>query len=84
MPMRWLTYDKKLLAALIMVLLFLGMVMSAWFYSVYNLYTIYQRQDACISKPLESPAFTVSHLGKDTYMVTEVKTGRMFIATGTD
>ena len=82
--MRWMAYENKLLAALFTALLFFILVLSAWVYSVYNLYTIWHSQPVCISKPLESPAFTVSHLGKDTYMVKEIKTGRLFIATGTD
>lgn len=82
--MRWLNTENKLLAALIMVLLFFILVLSAWFYSVYNLYVIWNLRPVCISKPLESPQFTVSHIGTDKYVVKDIKTGRIFIATGTD
>lgn len=82
--MRWLNTENKLLAALIMALLFFILVLSAWFYSVYNLYVIWHLHPVCISKPLESPQFTVSHIGADKYVVKDVKTGRIFIATSTD
>lgn len=82
--MRWMAYENKLLAALFTTLLFFILILLAWFYSVYNLYVIWHLHPVCISKPLESPQFTVSHIGKDKYAVKDVKTGRIFIATGTD
>lgn len=84
MTMQWQKSDNKLLAVLVVVLLFFILVLSAWFYSVYNLYVIWHSQPVCVSKPLESPQFTVSHIGTDKYMVKDVKTGRLFIAAGTD
>lgn len=58
-------------------------VLAVWALSVFDSYQ-HRSENICISKPLESPQFTVSHIGKDKYAVKDVKTGRIFIATGTD
>ena len=40
----------------------------------------HRAENICISKPLEQPNMTVSKIGSETYMVTDLTTGKQYIA----
>lgn len=54
-------------------------VFAVWALSVFDSYQ-HRSENICISKPLKQPEMTVSKIGNNTYMVTDLTTGKQYIA----